>query len=173
MKTTMPIRAVRSRRSDRQDSCNDEVVGAILSGWRYDISGISPAMRVDYEEHLAGCAHCRRRQRGHRVVDVLLLCAFTLSFVAFLLAVLVIHRLEVVTHIANVHLALHPNSAAVTRIPTSITISLQAVAVCGLVLSTLLWVLVAIATPIPTIVTGFVRQRVSPEMRDRLSKHAA
>ena len=48
-----------------------------------------------------------RRQRIHRTVDVLLLCAFTLSFVAFLLAALVIHRLEVMTHIANVHVHLH------------------------------------------------------------------
>jgi hypothetical protein len=169
----MPISAVPSRpRSNRHDSCNDQVVGAILSGWRYDISGISPAMRVDYEEHLAGCGYCRRRQRIHRTVDVLLLCATTLSFTAFLLAALVIHRLELLTHIVNVHLHLHP-SAVITHIPSSITISLQAVAIAGLVLSTLLWVLVAIATPIPSIVTGFVRSHVSPEMRDRLSKHAA
>ena len=167
----MPIQAVPSRpRTSRQETCNDQVVGAILSGWRYDISGISPAMRVDYEEHLTGCGHCRRRQRIHRTVDVLLLCATTLSFVAFLLAALVIHRLEVLTHIANVHLHL---GAGFTRIPSSITVSLQAVAIAGVVLSVLLWVLVAIATPIPSIVTGFVRQRVSPELRDRLSKHAA
>jgi hypothetical protein len=147
-------------------------VGAILSGWRYDISGISPAMRVDYEEHLAGCMHCRRKQRIHRTVDVLLLCATTLSFVAFLLAALVIHRLELLTHIWNLHVHLHPSNG-ITRIPASITVSLQAVAISGLVVSMLLWVLVAIATPIPSIVTGYVRQRVSPEMRDRLSKHAA
>jgi hypothetical protein len=128
-------------------------------------------MRVDYEEHLTECLHCRRRQRRHRTIDVLLLCAFTLTFVAFLLAALVIHRLELITHIANVHLHLH--EAALSRVPSGITISLEAVAISGLVVSMLLCILVAIATPIPSIVTGFVRQRVSPETRDPLSKHAA
>jgi hypothetical protein len=168
----MPIRAVPSRhRRNRHDSCTDEVVGAILSGWRYDISGISPAMRVDYEEHLAECVHCRRRQHIHRTVDLLLLCATTLSFAAFLLAALVIHRLELMTHIGNVHLHLH--EPALSHVSSGITISLEAVAISGLVVSMLLWILVAIATPIPSIVTGFVRQRVSPETRDPLSKHAA
>ena len=124
----MPIRAVPSRhRRNRHDSCTDEVVGAILSGWRYDISGISPAMRVDYEEHLVECVHCRRRQRIHRTVDLLLLCATTLSFAAFLLAALVIHRLELMTHIGNVHLHLH--ETALSHVPSSITISLEAVAI--------------------------------------------
>jgi hypothetical protein len=129
-------------------------------------------MRVDYEEHLAECGHCLRRQRIHRTVDVLLLCAFSLTFVAFLLVAMVIHRFELLTHIDKVHVPLHA-SAALSRIPSSITISLEAVAISGLVVSMLLCILVAIATPIPSIVTGFVRQRVSPEMRDRLSKHAA
>lgn len=169
----MPIRALTTRsRISRTDSCNDPIIGAILSGWRYDISGISPAMRVDYEEHLAGCGHCRGRQRLHRTVDVLLLCATTLSFVAFLLASLVIRRVEQLTHIANVHLHFH-QSTILTYIPSSITISLQAVAISGLVVSTMLWVLVAIATPIPSIVTGFFHQPVAPETPDPLSKHAA
>lgn len=168
----MPIRAVPSRhRRSRHDSCTDEVVGAILSGWRYDISGISPAMRVDYEDHLAECVHCRGRQRRHRTIDVLLLCAFTLTFVAFLLMSLVLHRLETLTHIVNVHMHLH--EPTLSHIPSSITISLQAVVVAGLVISLLLWVLVAMVTPIPGIVTGFVRRRVSPEASDPLSKHAA
>ena len=33
-------------------ACTDPIVGAILSGWRYDISGISPEMRTYYEQHL-------------------------------------------------------------------------------------------------------------------------
>jgi hypothetical protein len=158
----MPIRVVPSRLRSH-DSCNDPVVGAILSGWRYDISAISPTMRGDYEEHLAGCAHCRKRQRLHRTVDVLLLCATTLSFAAFLLASLVIHRIEVLTHIYDVHLHLR-QAAEQSHFHSNIAISLQAVAISGLVVSLLLWILVAIATPIPSIVTGFVRQRV---------KHAA
>jgi ABC-type sulfate transport system permease component len=128
-------------------------------------------MRVDYEEHLAACVHCRRRQRIHRTVDLLLLCATTLSFAAFLLAALVIHRLELMTHIGNVHL--HLREPALSHVSSSITVSLEAVAISGLVVSMLLWILVAIATPIPSIVTSFVRQRVSPETRDSLSKHAA
>ena len=33
------------------DQCVDQVVGDILAGWRYDISGITPEMRGDYEDH--------------------------------------------------------------------------------------------------------------------------
>ena len=32
-----------------KNQCSDLVVGAILASWRYDISGISPDMRKDYE----------------------------------------------------------------------------------------------------------------------------
>ncbi len=53
--------------------CIDQVVGDILSGWRYDISGLSPAMRVDYDQHLTECSHCRKRQRIARTIDVLLI----------------------------------------------------------------------------------------------------
>src|ERR1700743_836120 len=139
----MPLATYHHSRPHRHDSCNDQVIGAILSGWRYDISGISPAMRVDYEEHLADCAHCRSRQRRHRTIDVLLLCAFTLTFVAFLLAALVIHRLGLMTHIVNVHL--HLREPAISHVPSGITISLEAVAISGLVVSMLLCILVAIA----------------------------
>jgi hypothetical protein len=158
--------------SSRNDTCNDPVVGAILSGWRYDISGISPDLRVDYEAHLYGCAHCRRRQRLHRTVDVLLLAATTLSFVAFLLAALVMHRVEAISHITNVHLHLHEQSS-LWHIPSSVTISLEAVAIAGVVVSMLLWTLVTIATPIPNMVANLFRERISPELRERLRKQAA
>jgi hypothetical protein len=158
--------------SSRNDTCNDPVVGAILSGWRYDISGISPDLRVDYEAHLYGCAHCRRRQRLHRTVDVLLLAATTLSFVAFLLAALVMHRVEAISHITNVHLHLHEQSS-LWHIPSSVTISLEAVAIAGVVVSMLLWTLVTIATPIPNMVADLFRERISPELRERLRKQAA
>ena len=46
--------------------CTDPVVGKILAGWRYDISGLAPEMRGDYEAHLAECEFCRSRQRLHR-----------------------------------------------------------------------------------------------------------
>ena len=50
--------------------CTDRVVGDILSSWRYDISGLAPEMRVDYEAHLAECTRCHTRQRIHRAVDI-------------------------------------------------------------------------------------------------------
>ena len=161
-------------RGSRHDTCNDQVVGAILSGWRYDISGISPDLRVDYEAHLHGCAHCRRRQRIHRTVDVLLLAATTLSFAAFLLAAVVMHRVEAMTHIGNVHLHLHEQgTATLFRLPSAVTISLEAVAIAGVVVSMLLWTLVTIATPIPNMVATMFRERISPELRERLRKQAA
>ena len=167
------LRAVRPS-PQRADTCNDQVVGAILSGWRYDISGISPDLRVDYEAHLYNCAHCRRRQRLHRTVDVLLLAATTLSFAAFLLAAMVMHRVEAMTHISNVHLHLHEQGTArLFRLPSAVTISLEGVAIAGVVVSMLLWLLVTIATPIPHMISTIFRERVSPELRERLRKQAA
>lgn len=157
-----------------QEACNDPVVGAILSGWRYDISNISPDLRVDYEAHLYNCAHCRRKQRLHRTVDVLLLAATTLSFAAFLLAALVMHRVEAISHISNVqHLHLHDHSMMMLRIPSSVSISLEAVAIVGMLVSMLLWTLVTITTPIPSMVSALFHERISPELRERLRKQAA
>lgn len=149
---------------DRTDSCTDQVVGAILSGWRYDISGLSPAMRTDYEQHFAECSHCRRRQRIARTIDVLLISVSTLSIVAFLLAAVIIHRVELITHIGKVELHLYQAHA--------VAISLEAVAVIGLVLSTLLWVLVAIATPLPGFLGEIVQQRIPSDLRNRFTKAA-
>ncbi len=161
-------------RETGQESCNDPVVGAILSGWRYDISNISPDLRVDYEAHLYGCPHCRRKQRLHRTVDVLLLAATTLSFAAFLLAALVMHRVEAISHISNVqHLHLHDQAITLLRIPSSVSISLEAVAIVGMLVSMLLWTLVTITTPIPSMVSAIFHERISPELRERLRKQAA
>ena len=156
----MPVPPFRSRVA-RLDTCNDQVVGAILSGWRYDISGISPELRGDYETHLRTCSHCRRRQRIHRTVDVLLLAATTLSFAAFLLAAVVLHKIEALAHIPAAHVVhLHNESVgALSRIPDSITISLEAVACLGVFVSMLLWVLVTIATPIPAMVKDVFSRR--------------
>jgi hypothetical protein len=160
-------------RGERHDTCNDQVIGAILSGWRYDISGISPDLRVDYEAHLYSCSHCRRRQRLHRTVDVLLLAVTSLSFAAFLLAALVMHRVEAASHISSVHLHLHGEVATLARIPSSITVSLEAVAIAGVFVSMLLWTLVTIATPIPNMVAALFHERISPELRERLRKQTA
>src|ERR1700719_4736953 len=120
-------------------NCTDPLIGNILAGWRYDISGLSPAMRTDYDQHLSDCSHCRRRQRIARTIDVLLISVSSLSIVAFLLAGDVNHRVEVVTNSNTVRV--HLNQAH------AVAVSLEAVAIAGLVVSTLLWVLVAIATP--------------------------
>ena len=150
-------------RASGQETCNDPVVGAILSGWRYDISGISPDLRVDYEAHLYNCAHCRKRQRVHRTWDVMLLAITTLSFVAFLLAAMVMHRVEAISHINNVqHLHLHDQSTiSRLRIPSSISISLEALAIVGVLVSMLLWTLVTITTPIPSMVAALFPRNTS------------
>lgn len=146
-------------------SCTDHVVGNILSGWRYDISGLSPAMRTDYEQHLSECAHCRHRQRVARTIDVLLISVSTLSIAAFLLAAVVIHRVELITHIFTMHLRLTQTHG--------IAISLEAVAVAGLIFSMLLWILVAIATPLPGFLGGIVQERIPSDLRERFTKNAA
>lgn len=152
-------------RRTRTTACIDQVVGDILSGWRYDISGLSPAMRTDYDQHLTDCSHCRRRQGVARSIDVLLICVSTLSIVAFLLAAVVIHRVELVTHIFSVHVRLNQTHG--------VAISLEAVAIAGIAISTLLWVLVAIATPLPGFLGGLVQERLPADLRDRFTKNAA
>jgi hypothetical protein len=151
------------------------VIGAILSGWRYDISGIPVDLRGDYEMHLRACAHCRGKQRMHRTVDLLLLAVTTLACGAFLLAALVLHRLEAIKHLSgSVHVHLGADRAlALAHIPPSITVSLEAVAIAGVIFSLLLWALVAMATPVPGMISAMVRERVSPELRDRIFKQAA
>src|SRR5580698_8539462 len=106
-----PAIAFPKHRRIHTTSCTDQVVGDILSGWRYDISGLSPGMRVDYDQHLAECSHCRRRQRIARTIDVLLISVSSLSILAFLLAAVVIHRVELVTHVFSVHLRLSQTHA--------------------------------------------------------------
>lgn len=145
--------------------CSDPLIGDILAGWRYDISGLSPAMRTDYDHHLDECAHCSRRQRLARTIDVLLLSASSLSILAFLLAAAVLHRIEAITHLGNtLHGHLHN---------TPITISLEAAAIVGVCISVLLCVLVAVSTPIPGLVSTAVQQRIPQHIRERIMKHAA
>ena len=132
--------------------CVDPLVGKILAGWRYDISGIAPEMREDYEHHFAACEHCRTRQRWHRTIDVSLIVLASLSAALFLLA------FGVIRHFGPRHAFL-----------------LEVVALGGFVLSALLWVVVAIATPAPTTVVGVawigarrVHDRLPAEIRERL-----
>jgi len=145
--------------------CTDPLIGNILAGWRYDISQLSPAMRVDYDQHLTDCAHCRRRQHVARTVDFLLLSVSTLSIAAFLLATAVLHRFETLVHLGN---KFHGHVYH-----TPVTISLEAVAIAGLAVSVLLWVVIASITPIPSIVSEAVQQRLPQSLRERMMKNAA
>ncbi len=147
-------------------TCTDSVVGDILSSWRYDISGISPEMRIDYEEHLATCAYCRSRQRMHRTIDVALITLSTLCIVAFLLALAVIHHVEPLRSAAVGVLHLEHRMVVLT---------LQAAAVLGLLASLAAWILVAITTPAPGYLTGVALEqarvlgdRIPEELRSRL-----
>ncbi len=153
-----------NRRRTRSTECVDQVVGDILSGWRYDISGLSPAMRIDYEQHLAECAHCRRRQNIARAIDLLLISVSTLSIGAFLLAAVVIHRVELITHIFAIQVRLNQAHA--------FAISLEAVALAGMFFSALMWVLVAIATPLPGFLGRLLQQRIPADIRERFTKAA-
>ncbi len=74
--------------------CVDPIVGKILAGWRYDISGLAPGMREDYEEHFDSCAHCRSRQHLHRNIDLSLIALASLSGAVFLMAFGVILHLN-------------------------------------------------------------------------------
>jgi hypothetical protein len=144
--------------------CIDPTVGDILAGWRYDISGLYPEMRTDYEEHLRTCHQCHRRQRAHRIVDVLLIGLSTLAIAAFVLALLVLHRIEPLRDWVILNLQLHQ---------LSLVVSVERVAILGLLVSLLAWIIVAIATPAPTYLTQQARalqERIPEELREHLPK---
>ncbi|HXB63096.1 MAG TPA: hypothetical protein VNU94_09640 [Acidobacteriaceae bacterium] len=147
-----------NRHSTLGSDCTDQVVGDILSSWRYDISGLSTEMRTDYELHLAECSHCRSRQQLHRNVDVFLISMTTLSVLAFVLAIVVIRQEE----------ALRSLSVALQIHQVPLVLSLETTAVLGLLLSMFAWILVAIATPAPGYLNGMLHQH--QEERDN---HAA
>jgi len=132
--------------------CIDPIVGKILAGWRYDISGIAPEMRGDYEEHFSSCEHCRNRQRIHRIIDVGLIALASVSAAIFLLAFAVIHHLS-------------PRHA----------LWLELAALTGFALSALIWLGVAVATPAPVTMLDAAKQgarrvhdRLPEEIRQRL-----
>jgi hypothetical protein len=150
--------------------CTDQVVGDILSSWRYDISGISPEMSKDYKSHLEECDHCRRRQRLHRTIDVALIGVSTLSIIAFLMALMVIHHVE---PLRNWALVMHLEHR-------SVDLTLQAAAVLGLLVSLVSWVLIAVTTPAPVYLTGMalaqarvLQGRIPEELRGRLPRNVA
>lgn len=132
--------------------CVDPLVGKILAGWRYDISGIAPEMRGDYEQHFAECERCRSRRRLHRGIDLALITLASVSAGLFLIAFVVIR------HYGPRH-----------------AFWLEVGALGGFALSALIWLVVAVATPAPLAVVDVARlgarrvhDRLPQEIRDRL-----
>ena len=132
--------------------CIDPIVGKILVGWRYDISGLAPEMCGDYDDHFSDCEHCRSRQKIHRAVDVSLIVLASVSATIFLLA------FGVIRHFGPAH-----------------AFWLEIAALVGFALSALIWLAVAIATPAPMAVVDVakigarhVHDRLPQEIRERL-----
>jgi hypothetical protein len=132
--------------------CTDPIVGKILAGWRYDISSLAPEMRSDYEGHYASCDRCRSRQKMHRIIDVGLIALASISGGVFLLA------FGVIRHFGPRH-----------------AFWLEIAALAGFVLSALIWLVVAVATPAPVTVLDAamlgarkVHDRLPEQIRDRL-----
>jgi hypothetical protein len=135
-------------------SCTDPVVGRILAGWRYDISGIAPDMRLDYEKHFDECEHCRSRRRLHREIDIGLIALASLTGAFFVLALVAIKYFE----------------------PRHMWI-LAGIAAAGALASAVVWILVLITTPAPLVVADAalvvatrVHSRLPEEIRNKLPK---
>jgi hypothetical protein len=132
--------------------CVDPIVGKILAGWRYDISGLAPEMRGDYENHFSSCEYCRARQRLHRAIDLSLIGLASVSGGAFLLA------FGVIRHLGPRH-----------------AFWLELAALAGFALSAVIWLIVAVATPAPVTLVDVARigarhvhDRLPEEIRRRV-----
>jgi hypothetical protein len=132
--------------------CTDKVVGDILAGWRYDISSLAPEMRGDYETHLAECNHCRSRQFLHRTIDIGLMIVASISALMFLIA------FGAVRHYSPRH-----------------ALVLELIALAGFLFFSVVWLIVAVATPAPVVVADVARiharklhDRLPSQIRDRL-----
>ncbi len=130
-------------------SCIDPIVGGILSGWRYDISGIAPDMRGDYEGHLVACEYCRARQLLHRRIDIGLIALASLAAVLFTIAFFIVRRFNLLPH--------H-------------SLLLQLGCIVGLGISVLGAILVAISTPAPLVITDKALEQAR-KVHDRLPEH--
>ena len=130
--------------------CVDKVVGDILASWRYDISGIFPEMRGDYEAHFAECEHCRARRKLHRTIDFALIGLATVSAFVFLVAFAVIHQLK-------------PQHAFILEVGS----------LAGFALSALIWLAVAVATPAPIVAVQAARvqaKRVHEKLPEKIKE---
>jgi hypothetical protein len=130
--------------------CTDPVVGAILASWRYDISGISPEMRRDYEKHFAECARCRARQSFHRTLDVTLAALTGTASLFFLFALAVLKHVKPLEHVAFKLLGLDI---------FDMYHMLVSAGVAGLCFSLIALALVLMATPAPSYLGGIAAER--------------
>jgi len=130
--------------------CTDRVVGAILASWRYDISGIYPEMRRDYEQHFVDCPHCRARQKFHRSLDVTLAVLTSLAVFFFLFALAVLKHIKPLEHVAFNVLGLDISSMYQMLVSAGIA---------GLCFSVIAFVLVLTATPAPSYLGGIAVER--------------
>src|SRR5260370_41244520 len=92
-------------------------------------------MRGDYEEHLAQCQHCRSKRVLHRVIDFGLITIATVSAAIFLLA------FSLVRHYSPSHVVI-----------------LELTALAGFLFSSLMWIIVAGAAPVPGMLNGAAQE---------------
>jgi hypothetical protein len=132
------------------NKCTDRVVGAILASWRYDISGISPEMRRDYESHFAECARCRGRQKFHRSLDVTLAVLTSTAALFFLFALAVFEHIKPLEKVAFKVLGLDIFDMYHMLISAGIA---------GFCFSLIALALVLMATPAPSYLGGIAAER--------------
>lgn len=132
--------------------CTDRVIGDILAGWRYDISGLAAEMRSDYEQHLVECAYCHSRQVLHRTIDIGLMVVASVSALLFLIA------FGAVRHFSPRH-----------------ALMLELIALAGFLFFSVVWLIVAVATPAPVVVADVARiharrihDRLPHQIKDKL-----
>ena len=130
--------------------CSDRVAGSILASWRYDISGITPEMRKDYEQHFIECPHCRARQKFHRSLDVSLAVLTSLAVFFFLFALAVLNHFKTLEHVAFNSFGLDIEDTYHMLVSAGVS---------GLIFSAIALALVLTTTPAPSYLGGIAAQR--------------
>jgi len=138
--------------------CTDRVVGAILASWRYDISGISPEMRRDYENHFAECARCSARQKFHRSLDATLAVLTSLAAIFFFFALAVLRHIHPLEHVAFNVFGLDIEDTYHMFISAGVA---------GLIFYIIALALVLMATPAPSYLGGIAAERAK-QLEERL-----
>lgn len=121
-----------------------------MGSWRYDISGLSPEMRRDYEQHLAHCARCCSRQKFHRGLDVALVVLTSLSFFFSVFALSVLTHIKPLENVAFNLLGLDI---------FDVYHMLVSAAIAGVCFSAIAFALVLMATPAPKYLGGIAAEQ--------------